>query len=357
MPKRPVYVDCERFDSARRLLESEIYLADPAKDMIAAAAALMLPVCNNYELLRLVLGKLAMGNSSATQQEDALTSESAPLLAAAGAAASVSSIQFEHRAQSQPIIIDDQRPKSPYILPCSPSVPGAASPDNREVISRYHRAPQSPADVEPPIVFEPGEGIYVSTTPRSRAMGVPVDSESRKSSGVRGVSYNKQANAWRAQWVIDGKFKVVSFPVSKLGEDGALRLAIEKRREMESFGCTKRKVREGVPQSVSLEETENGWECKWLSGTDWMTQQFNTNEYATIDDARRAADELREDLMKRSATRRQTTLQGTGNEEPNQELIIHLPPPDVVIKERPKRKRAPSTIELVNHVVIDGSYE
>jgi len=57
----------------------------------------------------------------------------------------------------------------------------------------------------------------------------------RKSAYV-GVSWDKKQKAWVAQWQDGGKTKADRFPVSRYGEDEALRLAIESRKAVEERG-------------------------------------------------------------------------------------------------------------------------
>ncbi|CEM06594.1 unnamed protein product [Vitrella brassicaformis CCMP3155] len=56
---------------------------------------------------------------------------------------------------------------------------------------------------------------------------------SEHQSGVRGVHYNKGANAWEASWSEGGKRKFKSFSVKELGYEEAKQAAISHRRAME----------------------------------------------------------------------------------------------------------------------------
>ena len=120
-----------------------------------------------------------------------------------------------------------------------------------EQISKVLQKISDEEDVEPPssLYYEDGRKRY----------------QKRRRSGVVGVVWMTRTKSWCATWGRGEVHGTASFAVNKYGEEGALRLAVEKRKEMEALGFGAQPIAEkqsGV-RGVHWNLRWNRWEATW----------------------------------------------------------------------------------------------
>ncbi|CEM34273.1 unnamed protein product [Vitrella brassicaformis CCMP3155] len=67
-----------------------------------------------------------------------------------------------------------------------------------------------------------------------RCRRASVQKPAEHQSGVRGVTYDKSTNSWRAKWRDDGENMAKTFSIKELGFEKAKQMAIAHRRAVES---------------------------------------------------------------------------------------------------------------------------
>jgi AP2 domain len=115
--------------------------------------------------------------------------------------------------------------------------------------------------------------------------------EPAKRSGVTGVSWDGRRSRWRARWHEGGKERLKLFPVSKFGEEEALRLAIECRQEKGKSGkagLMPVALRQSGHVGVSWNEGKQGWRANVSRNGKQIQKHFPFKTYGEAEALRLA---------------------------------------------------------------------